>query len=60
MTNKPLCFVLMPFGVKPDQARRPGIPFDEIYEKAIEPAVREAGMEPIRGDAEVEGGIIHG
>lgn len=58
MTSKPLCFVLMPFGTKPDLGRRQGIPFNEIYERAIAPAVKQAGMEPLRGDAEVEGGII--
>jgi hypothetical protein len=55
----PLCFVLMPFGVKPDPAGRGPINFDTIYSKALEPAIRAAGLEPIRADAEVTGGIIH-
>ena len=55
---RPLCFVLMPFGRKPDPARSVDLPFDDVYAKIIAPAIEEAGMEPIRGDAEVEGGIV--
>jgi hypothetical protein len=35
------------------------IDFDVIYELAIRPAISEAGLEPIRGDKERTGGIIH-
>lgn len=56
--EKPLCFVLMPFG------RRGGtggitIDFDAIYEQIIRPAVVAAGLDPIRADEERNGGIIH-
>jgi len=54
----PLCFVLMPFGVKKDPPR-PDIDFNRVYKDAIEPAIRDAGMEPIRADEERTGGIIH-
>ena len=53
-----LCFVLMPFGKKPDFSGAP-IDFDAVYEKLIAPAIREAGLDPIRADEEVVGGIIH-
>jgi len=55
---KPLCFVLMPFGVKPDETGRP-IDFDAVYRTIIEPAVADAGLEAIRADEEVLGGSIH-
>lgn len=55
---KPFCFVLMPFGVKPDETGRV-IDFDHVYGMIIEPAIRQAGMEPIRADQETAGGIIH-
>ena len=33
--------------------------FDHIYAAAIRPAIEEAGLEPIRGDQERTGGVIH-
>ena len=54
----PLCFVLMPFGRKSDGAGG-SIDFDAIYAQMIAPAIRAAGLEPIRADEEVGGGIIH-
>lgn len=54
----PLCFVLMPFGKKPDAAGVV-IDFDAVYQQVIGPAVRDAGLEPLRADEEVSGGIIH-
>ena len=57
---KPLCFVLMPFGNKPDPTGGKDIDFDRIYDIAIKPAIVDAGMEPIRADEEKTGGIIHG
>ncbi len=59
MADQPLCFVLMPFGTKADPGGRPDIHFDRVYEKAIEPAVVAAGLEPVRADQEKTGGIIH-
>ncbi|HEX8359908.1 MAG TPA: TRAFs-binding domain-containing protein [Longimicrobium sp.] len=58
MTAKPLCFVLMPFGSKPDAAGRM-IEFDAVYAQLIAPAIHEAGLEPLRADEEMTGGIIH-
>jgi hypothetical protein len=56
--TKPLCFVLMPFGKKPDADGRT-IDFDAVYEQFIKPAIGTAGLESIRADEEVVGGIIH-
>jgi hypothetical protein len=56
--DRPLCFVLMPFGRKP----APGgamIDFDAVYAEMIAPAVTRSGLEPIRADEELAGGIIH-
>ena len=52
------CFVLMPFGQKPDESNRL-IDFDRVYGEIIEPAVNGADLEPIRADKETIGGIIH-
>ena len=54
----PLCFILMPFGKKPDNTGRT-VDFDAVYEELIAPAVYDAGMEPLRADEEKTGGIIH-
>jgi tetratricopeptide (TPR) repeat protein len=58
MTTRPLCFVLMPFGKKPDPAGAM-IDFDAVYLDIIAPAIVDAEMEPLRADEEVTGGIIH-
>jgi len=58
MANRPLCFVLMPFGKKPDSAGSL-IDFDAVYRDLIAPAIDEAGLEPLRADEEMTGGIIH-
>ena len=55
---RPLCFVLMPFGEKPD-GKGGTIQFDSIYEQIIQPAIIAAELEPIRADEEKVGGIIH-
>jgi tetratricopeptide (TPR) repeat protein len=54
----PLCFVLMPFGKKPD-AMGLTVDFDAVYNDLIAPAVKSAGLEPLRADEEMTGGIIH-
>lgn len=57
MADRPLCFVLMPFGQKPDGASGI-IDFDAVYDHIISPAVKSAGMEPLRADEEQDGGFI--
>jgi MAP3K TRAFs-binding domain len=54
----PLCFVVMPFGVKPD-GRGGSIDFDAVYEHLIAPAVARAELQPLRADQELVGGIVH-
>ena len=56
--KNPLCFVLMPFGVKKDALGRP-TNFDSVYRQVIAPAVSKAGLDPIRADEERVGGTIH-
>src|SRR5579863_3956476 len=55
---KPVCFVLMPFGVKMDAAGR-AINFDHVYEQIFKPAVTAADLLPIRADEEQAQGFIH-
>jgi len=59
MPLRAVCFVDMPFGKKPDLASGMEVDFDQIYDMGIEPAIIKAGLEPVRGDRERTGGIIH-
>ena len=59
MAERPLCFIVMPFGLKKDPGGGPDIDFDRIYSQAIRPGTEAAGMEPVRADEERVGGIIH-
>jgi MAP3K TRAFs-binding domain len=59
MSHRAVCFVDMPFGKKADLASGMEVDFDQIYEAGIKPAIVAAGLEPIRGDQERTGGIIH-
>ncbi|MBF0423292.1 MAG: DUF4071 domain-containing protein [Magnetococcales bacterium] len=54
----PLCFVLMPFGTKPD-GHGGTIHFDAVYQEIIRPAILQSGLEPLRADEEAGGGYIH-
>ena len=56
--TRPLCFVLMPFGKKP-VASGLLVDFDAVYSELIAPAIDVAGLEPLRADQELSGGIIH-
>jgi len=56
--QKPLCFVLMPFGKKPG-AGGAVIDFDGVYAGLIKPSVEAAELVPVRADEEQAGGIIH-
>jgi hypothetical protein len=42
------CFVMMPFGE----------PFDDYYKEVLSPAIRDAGLEPVRADEISEPGVI--
>jgi hypothetical protein len=48
----------MPFGTKPD-GQGASVDFDAVYAELIAPAVEQAGMQPLRADQELVGGIIH-
>jgi hypothetical protein len=48
----------MPFGKKPD-GMGATIDFDAVYTELIAPAIDAAGMEALRADEEMAGGIIH-
>jgi hypothetical protein len=48
----------MPFGKKMDESGR-YIDFDKVYEQVIAQACAAAGLEAIRADEEVLGGVIH-
>jgi hypothetical protein len=54
----PLCFVLMPFGRKP-AASGMSVDFDAVYADLIAPGIEAEGLEPLRADQELTGGIIH-
>ena len=55
---RPLCFVLMPFGRKPTSAGAT-VDFDAVYHDLFAPGIEAVGMEPLRADQELTGGIIH-
>lgn len=59
MAERPLCFIIMPFGLKKDPGGGPDIDFDRIYNQAIQPGIEADGMEAVRADEERVGGIIH-
>jgi tetratricopeptide (TPR) repeat protein len=48
----------MPFGVKPD-GRGGSVDFDAVYADLLVPAICEAGLDPLRADQELVGGLIH-
>lgn len=54
----PLCFVLMPFGQKPDASGKL-VDFDLVYRDLVAPAIKAAKFSPLRADEEMGGGIIH-
>jgi hypothetical protein len=59
MVVRPLVFVAMPFGTKPDSMHIGTIDFDAIYENGIKPALSGLEVDFIRADEERTGGMIH-
>ncbi len=57
---RPLLFVAMPFGRKPDPSGTFEIDFDDLYERVIKTAAKAADVDVIRADEETYGGFIHG
>ena len=58
MDHRAVCFVIMPFGRKPDPSGRI-VDFDRIYAAVIAPAVEAAGLAVVRADEEKGAGFIH-
>ena len=58
MDHRAVCFVIMPFGRKPDPSGRV-VDFDRIYAAVIAPAVEAAGLAVVRADEEKGAGFIH-
>lgn len=56
--TRSVCFVLMPFGRKPDSRGRT-IDFDAIYQEIIQPGVADSGLLAVRADEEQAHGFIH-
>jgi tetratricopeptide (TPR) repeat protein len=48
----------MPFGIKPD-GHGGSVDFDGVYRDLLAPAAEEAGLDPLRADQELVGGLIH-
>ncbi|MGK2864708.1 MAG: TRAFs-binding domain-containing protein [Chitinophagaceae bacterium] len=55
---KPLCFIIMPFGKKPD-SKGNLVDFDYIYNEFIRKVIENCSLSPVRADEEMIGGIIH-
>lgn len=58
--SKPLLFAAMPFGERAEPGGSRVVDFDLVFETCIRPAAADAGVELIRADEELVGGIIHG
>jgi tetratricopeptide (TPR) repeat protein len=59
---KPICFMVMPFGVKPvlppvDNAPAK-IDFDALWNRAYRPVIEQLGYEPVRADQDTGASII--
>lgn len=54
-----LCFVLMPYENSRRDRESTSLNFDRLYDDLIAPAVRAAGLKPVRADQELQGGIFH-
>jgi len=54
-----ICYVSMPFGQKQNSTTGEVINFDNVYELGIKPAVESVGLQSVRADEELQGGIIH-
>jgi hypothetical protein len=57
---KPICFMVMPFGVKETQT--PGAPakvnFDSLWTRVFKPVIEKLGYEPVRADVDLGASII--
>lgn len=62
MPLKPICFMVMPFGIKDTQQTNSAAParlnFDRLWTDLFIPVVRDLGYEPVRADADLGASII--
>lgn len=61
---RPICFMVMPFGTKetlaPPEKNAPAkINFNNLWDKAYAPVIRELGYDPVRADEDAGALIIH-
>jgi hypothetical protein len=61
--TRPICFMIMPYGVKPSQKLDGGtapnqIDFDRLWTAAFEPTIRQLGYDPVRADQDLGAAII--
>lgn len=60
--TKPVCFMVMPFGVKPVLPAIAGAPesidFDALWNLALCPIIEELGYDAVRADQDIGAGII--
>jgi MAP3K TRAFs-binding domain len=59
----PICFMIMPYGVKPSQKPEgivapDQIDFNRLWTAAFEPAIRQLGYDPVRADQDLGAAII--
>lgn len=61
-TLKPICFMVMPFGIKTVEPAIDGAPhkidFDALWNLAYQPLIAELGYEPVRADQDAGASII--
>jgi hypothetical protein len=62
MPYKPICFMVMPFGVKPTKVQAAGAPlqvnFDRVWNELFKPLISEdLNYEPVRADADLGASI---
>src|SRR6476469_2296530 len=58
---RPVCFMVMPFGVKDPRATAPAparVNFDVLWEKALRPGLDGLGYQPVRADQDLGALII--
>jgi hypothetical protein len=60
---RPICFMIMPYGIKPTANPAPSgapdkVSFDRLWEAALRPAIDAAGYEPVRANEDIGGLII--
>jgi hypothetical protein len=58
LTDRPSCFVAMPFGRKLDVARSIELDCDLLYRKVLVPALEHAQIRYRRADEEIDSGVV--